>query len=171
MKLAYEVFRRWHAHMLADAAANKRRQYEQEASRRARILAARSLLLRDGTLRRVARVRRALRTEVFHDRFMSKDRARARDLEQLCGMAVEALFEMGVDLTDVQLTMRRAENNQLKFRPLPTYEAGRRALAVVDGQEVADVGGTLDELLAGAAASAAASGGGATHLGQGTSGR
>jgi hypothetical protein len=146
---AYEIVRRWKRHVLFDALLTRRKQEEKEAARQARIAAGRRVLLRDGTLRRVARVRRAMRVrrQEFHDRFMDKPRQTAQGLEDICRMAVEVLIDMGVDMTDVQLQMRRKSATELKFDPLPSYESGRRALALVDGQPLED-GVPFDELLA-----------------------
>ena len=114
-------------------------------ARAARVKKARGVLFRDGTMRRVARVRRAVRSSDFHDRFMSRDRSGLADATALEALILAVLDEMGVDTTDVQVTLRRSAEGEMKLRPLPTLAAAHRALAVVDSGQ-APVGVPVDPL-------------------------
>lgn len=114
-------------------------------ARAARVKKARGVLFRDGTMRRVARVRRAVKTPDFHDRFMSRDRSGLADATALEALILSVLDEMGVDTTDVQVTLRRSADGEMKLRPLPTLAAASRALAVVDAGQ-APVGVPVDPL-------------------------
>lgn len=152
---AGRIYVTWRLAVIRQDALARQAAAEVAAAKKARIDAARGVLFKDGTMRRVAAVRRAIRRPEFHDRFMLCDRASAKRLEDLAEMAVGVLLEMHVDLTDVQLTMRRTAEKGLRFDPLPSLDVSRRALAKIDGQALTmDV--PLDELLATAVSGAPA---------------
>jgi hypothetical protein len=95
-----------------------------------------------GVFERVKGAIAGIGSEAFQEGFVARQEARAaaRDENDLRQIALDVLAELGVDLTDVIIRLRRARAEELprgfrrqgaaqvKLRPTPTVEAAQRAI-------------------------------------------
>jgi len=107
-----------------------------EAARRATINAE---LTKAGVLYRIARAKDAISSDEFHVAFNARhdERAAAKDVNDVRDIALAILAEMGVDMTDVTIRLRRSSKRKVKMRVTPTVEAAQRAIDAAESARAA----------------------------------
>jgi hypothetical protein len=110
------------------------RQRQLQAAEGAHRSAINAELTKAGVLYRIARAKDAIRSDRFHVAFNARhaERAAAKDVNDVREIALAILTEMGVDMTDVTIRLRRSSKRKIKMRVTPTVEAAQRAISAAD---------------------------------------